>query len=351
MSILPRSLGLTFVAALALASGALAEERAKINQPRVNIRGQAVLTSEVVTQLQKDEEVTVLEEITPANPKPGEPAKWSKIRMPSNTPVWVFGPYLKDKTNASRRLNLRAGPGENYSVVGRLEKGDGIKEIRSVGEWVEIETPTSAYAFVDSALLTKGTGPAVASPVEEKQAPKEETLRVEAKDLAANPAPVVPAKSATFPTPVTPGVPAQAPLTKSTIVETPPPVVAKTTAVQPVAVPPAPQPTGVAPNVVPMTPLTKATPIAKKDSGIQGRRLVRREGTIRSTRFNIQAPTYFELVSNENGKVINYIHADKSGVIVKEFRGKSVIVTGEEGIDPRYRGIPVLELETIETAP
>ncbi len=348
MSILHRSLCLTILAVLAFGVNGFAEERAKIKDARVNIRGQAVLTSEVVTQLQKDEEVAILEEITPANPKPGEPLKWAKIRMPANTPVWIFGPYIKDKTTASRRLNLRAGPGENYSVVGRLEKGDGIAEIRTVGEWIEIETPKTAYAFVDSALLIKDSVPPAPAAVADKVPAKEEPVKVEAKDLAAAQTPTPASKPATFPTPLTPNVPKAAPLTKTTVAETPPTIVVpppapvKSAVVQPSATPPipAPQPAAVQPVVV-----------AKQAAPTVVRRLVRREGTIHSTRFNIQAPTYFELNSNENGKPINYVHAEKSGINLKEFRGKRVIVTGEEGIDPRYAGIPVLELETIETAP
>ena len=75
--------------------------------------------------LQNGDTVTVLEEITLAISPSGEPAKWYRIAMPPNIPVWVRADFIDPATKAvkARRVNLRGGPGENYSVVGRLEKG------------------------------------------------------------------------------------------------------------------------------------------------------------------------------------------------------------------------------------
>src|SRR5689334_12979685 len=64
---------------------------AKVKQEAVNVRGQASFIGEVITHLKKGETVTVLEEIALKKPKKDEPAKWAKILMPTNTPVWVSG--------------------------------------------------------------------------------------------------------------------------------------------------------------------------------------------------------------------------------------------------------------------
>jgi hypothetical protein len=80
------------------------------------------------------------------------------------------------------------------------------------------------------------------------------------------------------------------------------------------------------------------------------RRVVRREGLVRST-VSIQAPTYFELLSPENRKTINYLHADKVDINLKDYRGRKVVVTGEEAIDPRWPKTPLIEVETLELIP
>jgi hypothetical protein len=77
--------------------------------------------------------------------------------MPANTPVWVSSLFVDpiDKRVLTKRLNVRAGPSENYSVVGLLEQGAVIKEISTKGDWLEIELPSNAYAFVAADRLTK----------------------------------------------------------------------------------------------------------------------------------------------------------------------------------------------------
>lgn len=99
------------------------QETGTVLEDRLNVRGQPSLAGEVITQLKKGETVSVLEEIAASKPKPGEPAKWLRIQMPANTPVWVSAAYIDaaTKTTKPNRLNVRAGPGENFSVVARLE--------------------------------------------------------------------------------------------------------------------------------------------------------------------------------------------------------------------------------------
>jgi hypothetical protein len=80
------------------------------------------------------------------------------------------------------------------------------------------------------------------------------------------------------------------------------------------------------------------------------RRIVRREGLVRST-LSIQAPTYYELLNPQNRKTINYLHTDSMGTHLKDYRGRRIVVTGEEGIDPRWPKTPVIEVETIELIP
>src|SRR5688500_16610137 len=95
----------SFVLATLLSSfTAQAEERAVVSDNRVNVRAQAKLYSEVVTQLKKGDQVTVLERLSVQNPKPGEPTNWAKIKLPPNTTVWVYAPMVKDGVVSGSRL-------------------------------------------------------------------------------------------------------------------------------------------------------------------------------------------------------------------------------------------------------
>jgi len=139
-------------------------EPAVVSQRNVNVRGQARINSEVVSHLNKGDKITVLEEIT-TKQKPNEPDKWYKISLPPSAAVWVFGGFLDaDKKVKSNRLNLRTGPGENFSVIGTIEKGTSVNIVETKGEWHKIEPPAGAYAFVAAHLVTREpVAPVIAS--------------------------------------------------------------------------------------------------------------------------------------------------------------------------------------------
>src|SRR5687768_14627204 len=183
-------------------------------QNNVNVRGQASINSEVTTHLQKNQPITLLEEITLKKAKQDEPARWFRIALPTNMGVWVHSSFIDSdtKTVKPNRLNMRGGPGENYSVLGRLEKGAVVNQLDAKDNWLKIEPPTNAYGFVAAHLVER----APATPV-----------------IAATPPPPPPVVPTTPPpvvtevTPPTPDVVATAPVVPPPVappVTTPPPV-------------------------------------------------------------------------------------------------------------------------------
>jgi uncharacterized protein YgiM (DUF1202 family) len=106
--------------AVAEAPGApfIKDETAVSKQNNVNVRAQSHINSEVVFRLQKGDAVTVISEVVLPKPKADEPSHWVQIALPSTTPVWVSAKYLDaNQTVSSKKLNVRSGPGEYYSVV------------------------------------------------------------------------------------------------------------------------------------------------------------------------------------------------------------------------------------------
>lgn len=175
----------------------IAPGSAEVNATDLTVRGQAGLKGEMVTHLHKGDTVNVLEEINLSKHEAGEPSQWAKISFPTNAQLWVDGKYIKDGVVAAKKLNLRAGHGENYSVVGVLEQGASINQIEKKGDWIKIEPPTGAYAFVAAKFLTQEAG---------------------ATQVASNP---TEAPEST-PTPLPPPTPTQVP-EQQNIVSTPPP--------------------------------------------------------------------------------------------------------------------------------
>src|SRR6185437_382941 len=137
---------------------------AVVSATHVNVRSRAGLAGEVLTHVTNGEPVTVIEEVHLKKSGPDEPSAWAKIALPGDTHVWIKSSLL-DTNNAvlPKRVNLRAGPGENYGVLGTVQRGEPVQVIDTKGEWSQIQAPTNAYAFVAAQYLKQEEGATVAS--------------------------------------------------------------------------------------------------------------------------------------------------------------------------------------------
>jgi len=289
---------------------------AVVEATRVNIRGQARLKSEVVGRLTKGEQVTVVEEIIRNNSGPEEPSAWAKILLPPDVHVFVNTAFIDatNKTVLPKRLNFRAGAGENFSVLGRLERGAAVKPVGTKGDWTEIEAPTNAYAFVAAQYLKQpapgelpATPPAATSVAQTSSGTNAEPTAVaEAPAIVA--APTTPPATETPATTATPAV-------------TPPPA----------------EIAGITTNEPPPAATEEPPP----------KRIVDREGIVRGT-FSIQAPTHFELFSPETHRTIDYLYTPSPNLDLRRYKGLRIVVTGEEALEERWGNTPVLTIQKIQ---
>jgi uncharacterized protein YgiM (DUF1202 family) len=298
----------------------------------VNVRGQAKLKSEIVTRLTKGDSVTVIEEVVRNNSGPDEPSAWAKIVLPPGAHVWINTAFIdgSNQTVKPKKLNLRSGPGENYSVIGLLHAGDAVKPVTTKGDWTEIEQPATAYAFMAAQYLSQEalTPPVTTPPV-----------------VAAAP-PTVAMTPPVTPTPTPP--PTEPAPTPATVATTPP--VAPPPTEAPV-VPPTAESPAVAPVVPPVVPAVTTPPPPEKDALVEEEplppRIVQREGLVRGMT-SIQAPSKFVLISPENGKNIDYLYSPSKELDLRRYKGLRIIVTGEEGLDERWPNTPVLTIQKIQ---
>ena len=114
---------------------------AEVAVNNLNVRGQAGLKGEFIAHVTKGDAVTVLDQINLDKHKADEPAQWAKIALPASVKVWVRAQFIDatNKTVLPKKLNLRAGPSENYSVLGVIERGTPVSEIITKDDWTQIE--------------------------------------------------------------------------------------------------------------------------------------------------------------------------------------------------------------------
>jgi uncharacterized protein YgiM (DUF1202 family) len=290
---------------------------AVVDANNVNVRGQAKLTSDIVTRLTKGQSVTVIEEITRNNSGPNEPSAWAKIVLPSNAHVYINTSFIDPatKTVKPKKLNLRSGPGENYSVLGVLVQGDAVKQVETKGAWTQIEAPANAYAFVAAQYL-------------KQEAP--------APPVAPPPVAVV---TPPTPPPTITQIPETAPIAPPSTLPATPPVATM--------LPETPAPPAAVPdtNVGAEAPAVTTTPEPVVE-GPPPKRIVQREGLVRGTT-SIQAPSKFELISVDTRRTIDYLYTSSPNLDLRRYKGLRIIVTGEEGLDERWGNTPVITIQKI----
>jgi SH3-like domain-containing protein len=266
----------------------------------VNVRSKAGLVGEVLTHVTNGMPVTVIEEIHLKKSGPDEPSAWAKILLPPDTHVWVKSSLLDPNNTVSlKKVNLRAGPGENYGVVGTLLKGDAVQTVDTKGDWTQIQAPPNAYAFMAAQYLKQGEEAPTVAAATPTEPPPATTTMPEMPTVAAPPteAPGVGAGATTSGMPTMPTMP-----------ETP------------------------------MTPAVQEPPPA---------RVVDHEGVVRGS-FSIQAPTKYQLISLDTKQPVDYLYTTSTNLDLSRYKGMHIIVTGEEAIDPRWKNTPVITIQRIQ---
>lgn len=330
----------------------VAQEQAIVTRDRVNVRGQPSVFSEVLTQLNKGDKITIIEPVKVEKPKEGDNANWYKIQLPAGVPVWVNVAFINTNFNTviPNRLNIRAGCGEQYSILGRLEKGTVVKIIKTENNWYQIETPTNAYGFIVAEFVEKQAAtpkvedvkPAIVPIVqpEPEKTEKQETPQKTDSDKVEKPADQE--KPAEKEKPAGAVEPATTDKKESAIVgiEERPLVKQEADAKERVLAliqgKTSPQP----------KPVVEVEQEESKPAGPPPR-IVTREGYVRGT-LNIQSPSPYVLQTIDTGKTINYLYTTSTNISLKNFKGKRVIVTGKEAIDSRWPNMPVLTISTIK---
>jgi uncharacterized protein YgiM (DUF1202 family) len=275
---------------------------AEVAVTNLNVRGQAGLKGEFIAHITKGDAVTVLDQINLDKHKTDEPAQWAKIALPASVKVWVRAAFI-DATNKvvlPKKLNLRAGPGENYSVLGVIERGTAISEIVTKDDWMQIEAPTNAYAFVAAMYLNQAASGNLAT----NTAPSAETETPTTTNTVPEPQPIV-----TEPPNATPAVDTNTPAATET--NPPAPILVDT-------------------NLLPPPP-----------------RIVTHEGVVGFSA-SPSAPTDFKLYDPDTFQDIDFLYTTAKDLDLKRYVNMRIVVTGVEGLDARWQDTPVITIQRIQ---
>ncbi|MDP6794032.1 MAG: SH3 domain-containing protein [Verrucomicrobiota bacterium] len=350
-------------------------EPATVSADRVNVRARASLVGERVTQLRKGDQVTVLAKVTVTPPREGEPADWLKIAMPAAGQTWVHIGFVKEGKVTANKLNVRAGGGERFSIVGRLAKGDAVEEKRVAGDWIEIEHPPGVHAYIAAELVALGqvtqettseeTPEAKSAEVAKTDEPEETPENKPAETTPETKQEIADVSEAKEPE-ETKAEPENAPETGGMPDPPEPEVVVIDAAVGTEVVETQQQSMGNPEDAEEAKP-EPASAITETKLPVPPPRVVTREGRIKRRFFRSpKAPSRFELL-DDNGRTINYLYSSDSGPLktaegdggepitferlMSMLRNRRVVLTGIEAVDSRWPALPLLDVRTLKTLP
>lgn len=85
---------------------------------------------------------------------------WYKVKLSNSTTGWVSSSYIS-KTDtygkATARLNIRSGPGTNYSIKKALNSGEIVTITSSSNSWYQIKTSSNITGWVSSQYINLTT--------------------------------------------------------------------------------------------------------------------------------------------------------------------------------------------------
>lgn len=83
----------------------------------------------------------------------GERYGWYKIKLPKEALSFVHKRYIDNGVVKANRLRVRAGKGINYNVLGILKKAQAVSVLEEDGDWLRIVPPDNCFGWINKEFL------------------------------------------------------------------------------------------------------------------------------------------------------------------------------------------------------
>ncbi len=117
--------------------------KVRVLKSNVNLRAKPNINSEAVGQVSEKDELQAIRFLN----------EWVEIATPQSVDLWVLGDYVNDGVIAGDDVNVRAGAGINFNIVGRLAQGENVVVRGVQGPWVSIAPPEKSSLWIHSAMV------------------------------------------------------------------------------------------------------------------------------------------------------------------------------------------------------
>jgi len=120
----------------------------EIISDRVNVRAGPNINFERLIQFNKGEEAVVVD----------KNYTWFKVKLPVKAICYIKADFIKGLSEdigevTGDRVRLRAGAGENFSAIGKLDKGTIVRYTELINGWYRIEPVEGSYGYVSEEFI------------------------------------------------------------------------------------------------------------------------------------------------------------------------------------------------------
>ncbi len=137
-----------------------------VNSGQINIRIDSTVSSETICKANKNDRLEVVK----------EHFGWYKVRLPAEAPAYIKKSFTvllpEDKNPGSRtakvekeNVNIRLGPGLNYTLIGKADKNEIISIVSETPDWYRIQPTQNCFGWINKQFVDKAAVLTVPPPV------------------------------------------------------------------------------------------------------------------------------------------------------------------------------------------
>jgi len=121
---------------------------AEVKASNINVRSDSTVTSQIICTVDKGDTVEVISKVY----------EWYKIRLPKSAPSFIKKDLVVMLDNKTAKVvgdnvNVRLGPGDSSSVLGKVRENEVINVLEETGGWYKIEPVNNSFGWLHSKFV------------------------------------------------------------------------------------------------------------------------------------------------------------------------------------------------------
>jgi len=117
--------------------------KVRVTGNRVSLRAKANAESELLDRAMRGDEFVLI----------GKTNGWVAVQAPDTIDFWVFGKYLKNGVVDPKKLNVRSGPNQNYSIMYVAKRDEKLQVRGEAKGWIRVAPMSGSKVWISEKFV------------------------------------------------------------------------------------------------------------------------------------------------------------------------------------------------------